>query len=90
VLLNCSAGIKIKGVCPSSIVEINYDMRYAYCSLDIQSSSPKRRQTKDCGEPNLYEVTAEKDAVRIPQTPRPPYDFQTVWACFENSGFPNE
>ena len=68
VLLNCSAGIKIKGVCPSSIVEINYDMRSAYCSLDIQSSSPERRQTKDCGEPNLYEVTAEKDAVRIPQT----------------------
>ena len=44
------------------------DMRSVYCSLDIQSSSPKRRQTKDCGEPNLYEVTAEKDAVRIPQT----------------------
>ena len=35
------------------------DMRSAYCSLDIQSSSPERRQTKDCGEPNLYEVTAE-------------------------------
>lgn len=44
------------------------DMRSAYCSLDIQASSPERRQTKDCGEPNLYEVTAEKDAVRIPQT----------------------
>lgn len=35
------------------------DMRSAYCSLDIQASSPERRQTKDCGEPNLYEVTAE-------------------------------
>ena len=44
------------------------DMRSVYCSLDIQSSSPKRRQTKDCGEPNLYEVTAELCAVRIPQT----------------------
>lgn len=35
------------------------DMRSAYCSLDIQASSPERRQTKDFGEPNLYEVTAE-------------------------------
>ena len=39
--MNCSAGIKIKGVCPSSIVEINYDMRSAYCSLNIQASSPE-------------------------------------------------
>ena len=38
----------------------------------------------------LRSCAAEKDAVRIPQTPKPPYDFQTVWACFENSGFPNE
>ena len=28
------------------------DMRSAYCSLDIQASSPERRQTKNCGEPN--------------------------------------
>ena len=44
------------------------DMRSACCSLNIQASSPERRQTKVCGEPNLYEFTAEKDAVQIPQT----------------------
>ena len=44
------------------------DMRSACCGLNIQASSPERRQTKVCGEPNLYEFTAEKDAVQIPQT----------------------
>lgn len=44
------------------------DMRSAYDSLNIQASSTERRQTKVCGEPNLYEFTAEKDAVQIPQT----------------------
>ena len=38
----------------------------------------------------LRSCAAEKDAVRIPQTPKPPYAFQTVWACFENSSLPNE
>ena len=70
------------------------DMRSAYCSLDIQASSPEQRQTKDCGEPNLYEVTAElccgERRGSDTADPKPPYDFQTVWACFENSGFPNE
>lgn len=70
------------------------DMRSAYCSLDIQASSPERRQTKDFGESNPYEVTAElcRGERRGSDTadPRPPYDFQTVWACLENSGFPNE
>ena len=35
VLLNCSAGIKIKGVCPSSIVEINYDVIQKIDNCDL-------------------------------------------------------